>query len=90
MPQDNLVSMLVLFLRSFLPGQGSSMFHWPKAHPQATLTDHRALGTICLHLLRIRIACVHMSQYLITVGGGVKGLFFSPVLFCFLNMDSRD
>lgn len=36
-------------------------------------------GTVCLHLLRIRIACVHMSQYLIMVGGGIKG-FLNPVL----------
>lgn len=43
-PQDNLVSTLVPFLRCFLPYQGSSMSHWPKAHPQAPLTDHRASG----------------------------------------------
>lgn len=34
-------------------------------------------GTVCLHLLRIRIACVHTSQYLIMVGGGIKGFFKS-------------
>lgn len=43
-PQDNLVSTLVPFLRCFLPCQGSSMSHWPKVHPQAPLTDHRASG----------------------------------------------
>lgn len=37
---------LVSFLSCFLPCQGSSISHWPKAHPEAMLARLRAPGSL--------------------------------------------